>query len=110
LRGKVIPVVDLRLRFELPETADAGRMCIVVVQVDLGAAAETLMGLVVDGVEEVANIAASDIEPPPDFGASFDAAHLLGMAKTKNGVKILLDIDKVLRPDDIAPILNCAQN
>jgi purine-binding chemotaxis protein CheW len=110
LRGKMIPIVDLRLKFELAEAKDTERMCIVVVQVVLRAGVEALMGLVVDGVEEVANIAAADIEPTPDFGASLDTAYILGMAKLKGSVKTLLDIDKLLQAEAAVPLPNTVEN
>jgi purine-binding chemotaxis protein CheW len=106
LRGKVIPIVDLRLKFELAEAKVTERTCIVVVQVVLGAGTDALMGLVVDGVEEVANIAAADIEPTPDFGACLDTAYILGMAKVKGAVKTLLDIDKLLNAENAIQLLN----
>ena len=96
LRGKVIPVVSLRSKFGLPEDRTNERTCIIVVQVDLPGRAKALMGLMVDAVEEVAFIAAQDIEDTPDFGASLDTAYILGMAKVKGAVKSLLDIDKVV--------------
>ena len=96
LRGKVIPVVDLRLKFCLPETDYTQRTCIIVVQVQAGAGV-LQTGIIVDEVSEVLNLAASDIEDTPDFGdGSGAASYLLGMAKVKGKVKILLDIDKVL--------------
>jgi purine-binding chemotaxis protein CheW len=100
----------LRLKFELAEAKDTERMCIVVVQVVLRAGVEALMGLVVDGVEEVANIAAADIEPTPDFGASLDTAYILGMAKLKGSVKTLLDIDKLLQAEAAVPLPNSVEN
>jgi purine-binding chemotaxis protein CheW len=96
LRGKVIPVVDLRTKFGLAQAEATERTCIVVVQVELASHTKSLMGLIVDGVEEVAFIAAADIEATPDFGASLDTHYILGMAKVKNVVKALLDIDKVV--------------
>jgi purine-binding chemotaxis protein CheW len=99
----------LRLKFQLPEARDTERTCVVVVQVVLGPAAEALMGLVVDGVEEVASIPAADIEPTPDFGASLDTAYILGMAKVKNAVKTLLDIDRVLKAETYTPLLNSVE-
>jgi purine-binding chemotaxis protein CheW len=110
LRGKVIPIVDLRLKFELPEAKDTERTCIVVVQVILSTGTKALMGLVVDGVEEVTNIAAADIEPTPDFGSCLDTAYILGMAKIKGAVKTLLDIDKLLNAETVTPILNHIEN
>mgnify|MGYP001588655643 FL=1 len=74
LRGKIVPVVNLRLKFGLDEAESTERTCIVVVQVELASHTKALMGLVVDGVEEVAHIAAPDIEETPDFGASLDTA------------------------------------
>ena len=95
LRGKVIPVVDLRLRFGLQEAEYTQRTCIIVVQVQ-GDAAMMPMGIVVDGVAEVLNLAAGDIEDTPDFGQGVATPYLLGMAKVKGKVKILLEIDQVL--------------
>ncbi len=101
LRGKVIPVVDLRLKFDLPEAEYTQRTCIIVVQVP-GEAGPMLMGTVVDGVSEVLNLTAADIENTPDFGQGLTVPYILGMAKTKGGVKILLDIDQVLTTQDVA--------
>ncbi len=109
LRGKVIPIVDLRLRFQMPEVPATERTCIVVVQVMLGNGTEALMGLVVDGVEEVANIPAADMEPTPDFGTCLDAAYIIGMAKVKGAVKTLLDIDRLLKEETGAPLPNGAE-
>jgi purine-binding chemotaxis protein CheW len=98
LRGRVIPVIDLRLRFGLGATITE-RTCIVVVQVFLGEARTALMGLVVDAVEEVATLREADIEPTPEFGTSVSQAYLLGMAKVGGRVKTLLDIDCVIAPE-----------
>ena len=100
LRGKVIPVVDLRLKFGLPEQEHTQRTCIIVVQVQ-GQAGPTLMGVVVDAVAEVLNLAATDIEDTPDFGDGTATPYLLGMAKVKGNVKILLEIDQVLSTHDL---------
>lgn len=103
LRGKVIPVVDLRLKFGLPEQEYTQRTCIIVVQVATGTTS-ILMGLIVDGVAEVLNLAAADIEDTPDFGAGTATPYLLGMAKVKGKVKILLEIDKALTSHDLSGI------
>jgi len=100
LRGKVIPVVDLRLKFGLPEQEYTQRTCIIVVQVK-GEAGPMLMGIVVDGVAEVLNLAVADIEDTPDFGDGTSTPYLLGMAKVKGKVKILLEIDRVLTSTDL---------
>ena len=104
LRGKVIPVVDLRLKFGLPEQEYTPRTCIIVVQVqrESGSQAGTMMmGIVVDGVAEVLNLAVAEIEDTPDFGDGTATPNLLGMAKVKGKVKILLDIDQVLACQDL---------
>ncbi len=95
LRGKIIPVVDLRLKFGLPGAEATEQTCIVVVQVRV-TDATIPMGLIVDAVEEVLNIAGSEIEDAPDFGTEVDTQFILGIGKTKGGVKTLLDIDCIL--------------
>ncbi len=94
LRGRVIPVIDLRTRFGLSAT-DTERTCVVVVCVG-EQGVNRHMGLVVDAVEEVANFAASDIEETPEFGTKIAATCLIGMAKVKGAVKTLLDLDRVV--------------
>jgi purine-binding chemotaxis protein CheW len=95
LRGKVIPVVDLRMKFDLAEMEYTQRTCIIVVQIQ-GESGQMMMGIVVDGVSEVLNFVAGDIEDTPDFGQGVTTPYILGMAKGKGKVKILLDIDQVL--------------
>jgi purine-binding chemotaxis protein CheW len=94
LRGKVIPVADLRVKFGLPGIENTERTCIVVVQLSTGS--KPLMGLVVDAVEEVVSLAGSDVEPTPDFGVTVDTSYMLGVAKLRGTVKTLLDIDHVI--------------
>lgn len=96
LRGKIIPVADLRIKFKLASDKNADLTCIIVVQVALPDKSPTPMGLIVDAVEEVVNLSATDIEPTPDFGAALDTDYILGMAQVKGSVKTLLDIDKVV--------------
>jgi len=100
LRGKVIPVIDLRLKFGLPSADYGQRTCIIVAQVQ-GEAGPILMGVIVDGVSEVLSLTAAEIEDTPDFGDDAAGQFLLGMAKVKGKVKILLDIDKVLSSQDL---------
>jgi len=100
LRGKVVPVVDLRLKFGLPASEYTQRTCIIVTQVQ-GESGLILMGIVVDGVSEVLNLAAGEIEDTPDFGEEISGQYLLGMAKVKGKVKILLDIDRVLSGQEL---------
>lgn len=100
LRGKVIPVIDLRLKFGLPFAEYTQRTCIIVTQVQ-GESGAILMGVIVDGVSEVLNLTAAEIEDTPDFGGNAAGQYLLGMAKVKGKVKILLDIDQVLSRQDL---------
>jgi purine-binding chemotaxis protein CheW len=100
LRGKVVPVIDLRLKFGLEAAEYTQRTCIIVTQV-LGESGAVLMGIVVDGVSEVLNLAGSEIEDTPDFGEEYSGGYLLGMAKVKGKVKILLDIERVLSTQDL---------
>ncbi len=108
LRGKIIPVMDLRRRFGFAEVASADQNCIVVVQVQMTAKQSTAMGLVVDAVEEVAQFTSGDIEETPDFGSQIATDCLLGMAKIKGVVKALLDIDKVIGGDAVASLATSA--
>jgi purine-binding chemotaxis protein CheW len=108
LRGKVIPVVDLRLKFCLPEKEYSQRTCIIVVQVQAGGVS-LQTGIVVDEVSEVLNLAAGEIEDTPDFGEGAATAYLLGMAKVKGKVKILLDINRVLSSQELHGLDSLAQ-
>ncbi|HQL89671.1 MAG TPA: chemotaxis protein CheW [Syntrophales bacterium] len=107
LRGKVIPVVDLRLRFALEAAAYTERTCIIVVEV-AGANGSVMMGIVVDAVSEVLNIRGADIENTPAFGVRLNTDFILGMAKAAGGIKILLDIDRVLSSEDLVAVRRAA--
>jgi purine-binding chemotaxis protein CheW len=99
LRGKVIPVIDLRLRFGMEEIGYADRTCIIVVEVSTTSGCLPT-GIVVDSVSEVLNIKGSDIEDTPTFGMRLRTDFILGMAKIGRGVKILLNIDRVLTNEE----------
>jgi purine-binding chemotaxis protein CheW len=101
LRGKVIPVIDLRLKFGFAQGEVTERTCIIVVEVAL-AASRVMMGIVVDHVSEVLNIVADEIEQTPPFGEQVCTDYMKGVAKVKGTVKILLDLDRVLGTDDAA--------
>ena len=101
LRGKVIPVIDLRLRFGMESIDYTERTCIIVVEFD-GTSGTVQIGIVVDAVSEVLNISGKDIECTPTFGTKLDTNYILGMAKMEGGVKILLDIDRVLNGKEIS--------
>ena len=103
LRGKVIPVVDLRLKFGMPKIEYTERTCIIVVEI-AGENGDTQMGIVVDAVSEVLNIKASDVEQTPTFGVSLNTDFIMGMAKVEGNVKILLDIDTVLSSEEFRSV------
>lgn len=103
LRGKVIPVVDLRLKFGMDQAEDTERTCIVVVQIR-GASSMLVMGIIIDEVREVLDIPESSIEDTPSFGTSIDTEFILGMGKIGQNVKILLDIDKVLSAQELSSV------
>ena len=96
LRGQVIPVVDLRLKFGMDKGEDDKRTCIIVVDVE-----GVMMGIVVDTVSEVIDIDSSHIEATPSFGTELNTDYILGMGKVQGKVKILLDIDKVLTSEEL---------
>ncbi len=99
LRGKVIPVIDLRLKFQMRETEHTEETCIIVVDVN-----GVEMGIIVDKVSEVLDIAGEHIEDAPTFGRNVDTDFILGMGKTHDRVTILLDITKVMAGTDISDI------
>ena len=99
LRGKVIPVVDLRLKFGMEAIGYTERTCIIVVEIT-GDGKKIQIGILVDSVSEVLNIKVGDIEDTPNFGSHLNTDYILGMAKTGGRVKILLDIDKVLSSEE----------
>ncbi len=94
LRGKVIPVVDLRAKFQMPIVEDTEETCIVVVSVQ-----EVYIGILIDRVNEVLDIKSENIEPPPKFGSTISSDYILGIGKINDSIKILLGIEKVLVDD-----------
>jgi purine-binding chemotaxis protein CheW len=107
LRGRVIPVLDMRLQFGV-EAADYNeRTCIVVVEIATDSTT-LCTGIVVDEVSEVVHIKPEDIADTPGFGTGIATDYILGMAKLGGRVKILLDIDRVLRADEVAQLKNAA--
>lgn len=107
LRGKVIPVLDLRLRFGMDSINYTERTCIIVVEIE-EQSGTVMIGIVVDSVSEVLNIKGEDIEDTPTFGTKLNTDYILGMAKMEGGVKILLDIDRVLSADEISILQKAA--
>lgn len=100
LRGRIVPVVSLRSKFNMPDQDYTERTCIVVVRVEMEGG-EQPMGIIVDGVVEVLLLAADDLEDTPDFGRDVTTSYVRGMAKNKGKVKILIDIDRVLSSQEL---------
>jgi purine-binding chemotaxis protein CheW len=100
LRGKVIPVTDLRLKFGFPPQEATDQTCIIVVEV-AATKGTMLVGLLVDGVSDVQNIQAQEIEEPPVFGPGIRTDYMRGIAKIKGSVKVLLDIDHVMNASEL---------
>ncbi|MBW2090706.1 MAG: purine-binding chemotaxis protein CheW [Deltaproteobacteria bacterium] len=107
LRGKVIPVLDLRLKFDMEEFDYTERTTIIVVEI-AGQNGVVVIGIVVDAVSEVVTIRGDDIEETPAFGTKLDTEYILGMAKMDGGVKILLDIDQILNAEQMAILAEVA--
>jgi purine-binding chemotaxis protein CheW len=103
LRGKIIPIVDLRRKFDMESKAQTSETCIIVVHVQ-----GVEVGTVVDRVSEVLNIDAGDIEPPPSFGKDVNTDYILGIGKSQSKVKILLNIDRVIATDQIVQLQKLA--
>jgi len=110
LRGKIIPVIDLRERFGLPQALDLERICVIVVQFETVDGHHQLMGMIVDVVEEVSQFNTDDLELSPDFGGCIDTRFITGMAKTKGSVKTLLNIDRLLNHSSQLELREVVQN
>jgi purine-binding chemotaxis protein CheW len=104
LRGSVVPVIDLFVRFGRPGTAVAHRTCIVILELTQGEATAEL-GVLVDNVSEVLSIAASEIEPAPAFGSDLRAEFIAGVARVGDRFVILLDVNHVLAIDELAALV-----
>ena len=100
LRGAVVPIYDLRQRFDLEQIPFGPTTVVIIVRVD-GVQGEKIVGMVVDAVSEVYNINEQDINPPPDFGASIDTKFVRGLATVEGKMVILLNIDALLGTDDV---------
>ena len=109
LRGAVVPVLDLPIRFGKPASSVTRRTCIVVIEVMLGSERH-ILGLVVDAVSAVLDIPSGEIEPPPAFGASIRTEFIQGMAKVGGKFVILLNVDRVLAADELQALTEIQQD
>ncbi len=103
LRGTIVPIVDLRMRFNLKEIEYTPTTVVIVLSL-LSEGRERTFGIVVDAVSDVLNIATADIRPKPDFGTVVDADFINGLATADEQMVMLLDIDRLLRPDELNAI------
>jgi purine-binding chemotaxis protein CheW len=108
LRGAVVPVVDLAVRFGREPRETTKRTCIVIVDVDSPRGSQE-MGIVVDSVSEVLEIPAADVEPPPEFGARIRIDFIQGMGKINGKFVVLLDVNRVLSLDEVAVLADMAR-
>jgi len=106
LRGKVIPVVDLRLKFGMEGVQDTEKTCIIVTQIHRNSQQVT-MGIIVDEVSEVIDIASDQLENPPEFGGDVNTQFLIGLGKIGQKVVMLLDVDKVLSGEELSIVNQC---
>ncbi|MFQ5962934.1 MAG: chemotaxis protein CheW [Candidatus Scalinduaceae bacterium] len=105
LRGKVIPVIDLRLKFSMEEVEYTQETCVIVVEVS-----KSLIGIIVDNVSEVLDIKSGEIEDPPQFGQEIDTSFIMGLGKAKGKIIILLDIEKVLSSEELEMVEQIVEN
>lgn len=103
LRGSVVPVVDLALKFGLPEREVTKRTCVVIVEVTQGEE-KTTMGVIVDSISQVVDLPQEQIEPAPDFGTKVKLEYLLGMGRAGKKFVMVLDIDKTLSPSELSSV------
>ena len=109
LRGAVVPVIDLSARFGGPASTVSRRTCIVIVELGEGEERQDL-GVIVDAVNEVLEIPRSEIEPPPTFGAKIRADFIQGMGKVEGHFVIILNVDRVLSPQEITMLDSLSSN
>jgi purine-binding chemotaxis protein CheW len=108
LRGSVVPVVDLAVKFGLSETPVGPTTCAVIVEVEL-AGQFAVMGVMADSVDQVVDLPVTGIEPPPPFGTRVRVEYLQGMAKLENGLALVLDIDRVLSADELLAVVQAIE-
>jgi len=109
LRGTIVPIVDLRLRFHLDYQKYGSMTVVVVVNVISSNGKERIMGVVVNGVSDVYDVAEVNIKPPPDFGSVISTEFVKGLATVGDNMVIVLDIDKLLNSDELAIVDSLAQ-
>ena len=107
LRGKIHPIMDLKVKFDMEQTIITDETCIIVINTS-----SLMMGILVDKVSEVVNVTSGDIEDTPSFGADVETEYLLGVGKTGGRIRLLLDIEKVITASDVINLkkATCGEN
>jgi purine-binding chemotaxis protein CheW len=108
LRGRIIPTIELRTKFGIKRVEDTDKTCIIVVEV-MSPRGKVNVGIIVDQVAEVIDVDANEIDQAPEFGTNLHTDFILGVGVVKGGVKILLDIDKVLTTEEMHTMQTLAQ-
>ena len=108
LRGTVVPVVDMRLKFAMTRTETTVHTCIIIVEIEIDGE-NTVLGALVDSVQEVMDLDPEQIEPAPRIGTRLNTKFIKGMGKRDNHFIIILDIDKVFSVDDLATVRNVSE-
>ena len=103
LRGTIVPIIDLRRRFDLEEIEYSRTTVVIVLKVEIGSSERT-MGIVVDGVSDVYSLEGGQVNPPPDFGSAIDIEFVKGLATVDEKMLILLDIDNLLNLDPVPAV------
>jgi purine-binding chemotaxis protein CheW len=103
LRGTVVPVIDLAIKFGLPATEITRRTCVVIVELRIDDEA-VVMGVMADSVHQVVDFTPEQIQPAPSFGPRIRASYLLGMASSNNKFVLMLDIDRIFSSDEILAV------
>ena len=104
VRGRVIPISHVRLKFGLKHAEPTERTCIIVIETEDQEQTQTLVGLIIDAVSEVISLKGDEVEPAPNMQTQFQEQLILGLEKCESGVKILLDIDKVINHSELAEL------
>jgi purine-binding chemotaxis protein CheW len=110
LRGTIVPIIDLRMRFNLDRLEYGPMTVVVVVKVISSKGKERTMGVVVDAVSDVYDVSDNDIKPPPDFGSSISTEFIKGLTTVDNKMVIVLDIDRLLNSNELAIVENVSES
>ncbi len=106
LRGTIVPIIDLRIRFDMEQLAYGPTTVVIVLKVMSGEDDSRIMGIVVDGVSDVYNVKNEDIHPAPDFGEGVDSSFVKGLTTVAEKMVIILDIDFMLNSNELAKVNN----